>query len=642
MYFYEVWVRSNHYHGDGALTYSSTEKLSIGQLINVPLKSEVVPAVVISLVSKTTIKTKDILSIAALPPLPLASLKLMTWLKKYYPGPVGTITQQFLPPIISAKTENVSHPLSKIEVDVKQLPKLNKEQLSAYQQMADNDTYLLHGRTGSGKTRLYIELAKDAVDDGRSVIILTPEISLTTQLEIQFRDVFGSRVVLIHSTLSPKQRYQRWSQLLMSPEPMIVIGPRSAIFSPMNNIGLIVIDEEHEPAYKQEQSPYYQTTKVASQLRIIHSAKLILGSATPLISDYYLAQSRNKLILRLNSLAKDNDQPPLVTQLVDCRDRSLFNRSSYLSQPLLEAIQSAIATKNQTLLYLNRRGTARVIICEECEWQAHCPKCNLPLTYHGDSHSLRCHTCGFVSTAPINCPQCSNPSIKYLSIGTKAVVDEVSRLFPQAKVQRFDADNLKADRIEQHYQTIKAGGVDIIIGTQMLAKGLDLPKLSVVGVLLADTSLQLPDYTVNERTFELLSQVIGRVGRGHVAGKAIIQTYQPNSELILSAIADNWAAFYNRELGERRQYNFPPFTHLLKLTIMRASAKNAETAALKLALTMPKDVKVEGPAPAFHEQQSGKYRWQLIIKASHRSSLLAIIEALPTNVSYNIDPADLM
>ena len=642
MYFYEVYVRSNHYHGKQALTYSANKLISLGSLVNVPMKDETVVGVVISKVNFSRVKTKKIISVLELPPLPKANLELMDWLKNYYPAPIGVLTSQFIPPNLNNLKPDQPHTKITALFNTDSLPKLTSEQKLAFDQMKDNDTYLLHGRTGSGKTRIYLELAKDTLNQNRSVIILTPEISLTTQLANQFNQLFKDRVVVIHSMLTPKQRAERWSFLLKTQLPLVVIGPRSVIFSPLANIGLIIIDEEHEPAYKQEQAPYYMTSRVASKLRSLTNSKLILGSATPLVTDYFMALNRNKPIIRLSKLAKKTTANHLITSVVDCKDRSLFNRSSFVSQPLIEAIESSLNNSNQTLLYLNRRGTARIIICDQCDWQAKCPRCDLPLTYHGDNHILRCHICGFFSQSPINCPSCNNPSIRYLSIGTKAVVNEISRLFPAAKVQRFDADNTKADRFEQNYDKIKQGDVDIIIGTQLLAKGLDLPKLSVVGVLLADTSLQIPDYTSTERTYQLLSQVIGRVGRGHTTGTALIQTYQPDNEVILSALTDNWGKFYTQEINERREYNFPPFVHLLKLSVARTTAKSAETAARKFAQTLSSEVIVEGPAPELHEKQANKSHWQLVIKAKSRDSLIQIINRLPPNWHYDIDPNDLI
>ncbi len=641
MYFYEVWVRTNRYHGNKPLIYNSKQQIKIGKIVSVPLRQELVPGIVSSQTTRPKLTTKPITKVSNLPPLPDKTLVLMKWLRSYYPSPIGVITQQFIPAnVVSSSTPQDKLLLTKLNKS--DLPKLTKEQSAALSRIMLCDTYLLHGRTGSGKTRIYLELALSEIGAGRSSIILTPEIGLTPQLEKEFSQILGNRVVVLHSTLTPKQRSERWIKLLSTDEPLVVIGPRSSIFSPLNNIGLIVIDEEHEPAYKQEQAPYYVTSRVAAKLRDIHSAKLVLGTATPLVSDYFLAKSKSKPIIRLESLAKQSLKASTELTIIDLRDRSLMSRSANLSDPLIAACEEAIAKGEQVMLYLNRRGTARLIICSDCDWQASCPHCDLPLTYHGDSHLLRCHVCGYKSNAPITCPKCGNPSVKYLSVGTKAIAAEVERLFPAARVKRFDSDNPKAERLEQNYDEIKSGGVDIIVGTQLLAKGLDLPKLSVVGVLLADSSLQLPDYTANERTFQLLSQVIGRVGRGHLNGEAIIQTYQPDSLAITAATKNDWDLFYSNEIKERKSFGFPPFTNLLKLTLSRASSKSAETAANKLKSSLPKDVHIDGPAPSFHEKQGGKYRWQLVIKSPSRSKLIEIIKTLPSGVSWDIDPSDLI
>jgi primosomal protein N' (replication factor Y) len=641
MHFYEIWVKSNRYRGNKSLTYNSIEPLKIGQLVIVPLKQENVIGVVVKETLQPRINTKSILRMIDLPPLPKKTLKLMNWLKAYYPSGIGIITQQFIPANVVNISTYTDTLLLKNDIKSK-LPDLTKEQLSAIKQMNARNTYLLHGRTGSGKTRIYLELALQELANGKSSIILTPEISLTAQLESVFKNILCNNVVVLHSTLTPKQRAERWIKLLKCTAPLIVIGPRSVIFSPLPNIGLIVIDEEHEPAYKQEQAPYYVTGRVAAEVRILHDAKLVLGTATPLVSDYFLAQTMHKPIIRLDSLAIANRPYGSKVIIVDLHNRSLLSRSTLISDPLLAALQNAISKNEQAMLYLNRRGTARVIVCSECDWQAMCPHCDLPLTYHDDSHSLRCHVCGYRISAPTTCPKCNNPSVRYLSAGTKAIVNEIKRLFPDARVGRFDSDNSKAERLEQKYLEIKDGHLDIIVGTQLLAKGLDLPGLSVVGVLMADSSLQLPDYTVNERTYQLLSQVIGRVGRGHRMGTAVIQTFQPESLAITAAASNNWEEFYAWEIKERKQFGFPPFTNLLKLTVSRSSVKNARIAAEKLKQTLPGLVQVNGPAPAFHEKQGDKYRWQLIVKADKRSKLLEIIHNLPSGVSWDIDPSDLI
>jgi primosomal protein N' (replication factor Y) len=297
-------------------------------------------------------------------------------------------------------------------------------------------------------------------------------------------------------------------------------------------------------------------------------------------------------------------------------------------------------------LYLNRRGTARMVMCENCGWQALCPHCDLPLVYHGDAHQLQCHTCGYKQAAPSVCPACGHPSVIFKSVGTKAIVDEISRAFPEARVQRFDTDNKKAERLEQHYPAIRAGEVDILVGTQLLAKGLDLPKLSTVGVVLADTSLSVPDFSASERTYQLLTQVVGRVGRGHRKGYAIIQSYHPEHPILAAALSGDWETFYHTELEERRKFLFPPFCYLLKLTCRRASTKAAEHSALKLKaqlLATHTHIRVDGPAPSSHAKLHNKYQWQLVVKATNRSALLAVISSLPkSGWTYDIDPNNLL
>lgn len=639
MYFYEVWVRSSRYHGSGALTYQASEALQPGQLVQVPMQRETVTAFVTATVSKPTFATKPITSVVDLPPLPAQLIQLGRWLQAYYPAPLGLVAQQLAPTISKVVGDAV---MSLPAPNMNDLPPLTSEQAAAVAQINRPDTYTLHGKTGSGKTRLYVELANKVISGGRSALVLTPEISLTSQLSERFKSVFGERVIVMHSQLTPVERRVAWQRMLTSREPHIVIGPRSVLFSPLNNIGLVILDESHEPAYKQEQAPHYQASRVAAKLRELHDAILVLGSATPSISDYYLAEQRKKPIIEMNELAKADDFSTLTT-IVDFKDHSQFPRSQYISQPLHDAITKALKNGEQTLLYLNRRGTARIIICENCGWQAMCPHCDLPLTYHGDAHELRCHVCNFHESPPSICPDCKKPAIVYKTIGTKAVVDEVHKLFPSARIQRFDTDNSKAERFEQHDEAVRRGDVDILVGTQLLAKGLDLPKLSVLGVLMADTSLQMPDYTAGERTFQLLSQVLGRVGRGHRAGHAFVQTYQPDNPIIQAAVSGNWPDFYERELAERKLYKFSPFYYLLKLSVRRASSAAAAKAAKALATNIDAtNVIIEGPAPSLHEKVAGKYQYQLIIKATQRSELLKIIRELPANWSYDIDPADLL
>lgn len=679
MYFYEVWVRSGRYHGSEALTYQSEQQLRAGSLVMVPLQRENVLAVATKPVGRPRFKTKPIVRAYRLPPLPARLLALGQWLQIYYPAPLGLVAQQLVPANLSDKSvppepgkatmpskrkpESSRQESSNRPVSTAKLPPLTSQQAAAANRITGPDTYLLHGTTGSGKTRVYMELAVRTLQAGRSAIVLTPEISLTSQLAERFRQVFDERVVVLHSQLTPAQRRDSWQQILRSPEPLVVIGPRSALFSPLKDVGLIVLDESHEPAYKQEQAPHYQAGRVAAKLAELHDSILILGSATPSVSDYYLAEQKGKPILELTSLAISGDRIPgtgnqkgnalsLVPEtridVVDLKDRDQLTRHPYFSNRLLEAMEHALLRKEQVLLYLNRRGTARIILCENCGWQALCPHCDLPLTYHGDQHVLRCHVCNYHQPAPAACPVCAHPSVVYKAIGTKAVAEEIARLFPGARVQRFDTDNTKAERFERHFDAVHAGEVDILVGTQLLAKGLDLPRLSTLGIIAADTSLAMPDFSANERTYQLLNQVLGRVGRGHIAGRAVIQTYQPDHPAIAAAITGDWRNFYETELESRKLFNYPPFVFLLKLTVRRASTKAAERAATDFAALVRGQsshirVEVDGPAPAFHEKFQNKYQWQLVLKAKDRAQLLEVIKILPgSGWSYDIDPIDLL
>jgi len=645
MFYYFVWVRSNRYHGSEPLTYGSGQRLATGSIVRVELQHQTVLGVVSGPTTKPRFQIKPVAEVLDLPPLPGHLLRLAKWLLGYYPAPLGIMTQQLIPASFSQKQLDKPADLKFKPPDLSELPPLTKEQAAALQTMTNPDSYLLHGITGSGKTRLYIELAARVVQDGKSAIVMTPEISLTTQLANSFRQVFGKRVVVMHSQQTPAQRQTAWLTALRSSEPLVIIGPRSALFSPVAKLGLIVLDEAHEAAYKQEQAPQYQTGRVAAYLAQLTHSSLVLGSATPSVSDYYLAEQKNKPIIRLTQLARPDQHAPTEIVFVDRKDRSQFPRSAYISQPLAKVIESALSRQEQSLLYLNRRGTARLVLCENCGWQANCPHCDVPLTYHGDHHQLRCHSCNFHQPVPSSCPVCSHPSVIFKTAGTKAIVDEVQRLFPQARVSRFDTDNLRAERFEQHYDNIKQGDVDILVGTQMLAKGLDLPRLSTLGVLLADTSLYLPDFSAQERTFQLLNQVLGRIGRGHIAGHAVIQTYHPDHPVLQAAVRDDYQTFYKQELSARREFLFPPFCYLLKLTVRRASLRSTEEATIKLKTDLEKSsskVRVEGPAPAFHERFQNKYQWQLVVKAVHRPELLKVIENLPAGWSYDLDPLDLL
>lgn len=645
MHYVEVLVADASYHGTDALTYASDQALLPGQIVVVPLRNKQTTAVVIRTTNtKPHFVVKPIILSVDLPLLPKQMLALAQWMQQYYPASTGTTLQHFMP------KEFPKRPISALPeapfVDESNLHPLTNDQKKALTAVSPTGMSLVHGDTGTGKTRLYIEIARNNVAKKQSTIILTPEIGLTSQIAKSFQKVFGDRVVILHSQLSESVRRKLWVTVLKETEPLIIVGPRSALFSPVRSIGAIIIDEAHETAYKQDQSPYYHATFVAAQLAHLYKAPLILGTATPLVHDYFIAEQKNLPIIRMTETAAAKGAAINNTvEVIDLSDRDLFKKSQHLSMPLIAAVKQALDKGEQTLLFLNRRGTARVILCEQCGWQAVCPHCDLPLVYHHDSHSMRCHTCDFHNKPPVSCPECSHASVIFKTVGTKAITEEVKKLFPEARVQRFDTDNKSDERLERHHSALENGDVDIIIGTQSLVKGMDFPKLSVVGVLIADTSLFVPDFSSQERTYQLLRQVIGRVGRGHRDGFVFLQTYQPKSPLIRSIITNNWDEFYQNELKERKAYLFPPYCYLLKIWCRRASPKAAEKAALQCRDVLREhglQVIIEGPAPSFHEKAQGKYQWQLIIKAKKRSELLRAIKLLPANWHHDIDPMNLL
>lgn len=644
MYFYEVWVRSHRYQSHAALTYGSAELLASGTIVRVPLQETSVLAIVYRQVTKPRFACKPMTEIVNAPILPATTLELFRWLQAYYPAPIGPLTQLFLPGNI-IDSDSGAPGSNTVAVDP---VILNNEQQSALQTISGSGTYLLHGRTGSGKTRLYAALAERSLAAGRSALILSPEISLTPQLVESFEQLLGRKAIVLHSKLTAKERNLAWSHIARASEPLLVVGPRSALFAPIKSLGLIVLDEAHEPAYKQEQQPYYYTPRVAAKLSQLHKAVLVLGSATPPVSEYYLAQQKKRPIIKLHSLATGNEVKINKT-IIDIKDRAFFSQKSpHLSDPLVVALKAALGRGEQSMLYLNRRGTARLSLCQNCGWQALCPRCDIPMTYHGDTHSLICHTCGTRESSPTVCPTCAHTDIVLRTAGTKAIADEVQRLLPEARVQRFDTDNLKADRFEQHYANIRNGNVDVLVGTQLLAKGLDLPNLTTLGIVLADSSLSIPDFTSQERTFQLIQQVMGRIGRGHKAhATAIIQTYNPDNATLHAALNNDWQQFYDREIAERQQFRFPPFCHLLKLVCKRKSPASAEKAGKKLAADLMtafgEALQVDGPTPSFHEKLGDHYYWQIVVRATNRSSLIAALDHIPkSGWSYDIDPINLL
>ena len=415
---------------------------------------------------------------------------------------------------------------------------------------------------------------------------------------------------------------------------------------PVQQLGLIVVDECHEPSFKQEQSPRYSALRTAAILARQHEAKLVLGSATPTISDYFLAKTTGRPIIAIPTPARSDAVKPRVS-LVDMTKRTNFTQHFFLSDQLLSSITNSLNDGNQVLVFHNRRGTAAITLCERCGWNAGCPRCFVPLTLHADQHQLLCHICGFTTPVPTSCPECRHADIIHKGLGTKRIEAELRKLFPASTIARFDADTSTNDAADRRYDELKNGSIDIIIGTQVIAKGLDLPPLRTVGVVQADTGLTLPDFSSSERTFQLLAQVVGRIGRSHHATNVIVQTFQPDHPTIRDGLAQNYTDFYTRTIAQRRATDFPPFAYLLKLTCVykteAAAIRNAKKLAQTLQAAAPADIRILGPTPAFYERVRDTYRWQLIIKSPRRSDLVSLLDLVPpAHWQAELDPTSLL
>lgn len=647
MHYFEVAPTQIVRSDSDSFTYSFDEPLAIGTVVRVSVGKKQVNGVILSSsTSRPSYAVKPIDTILEELPIPPHTIALARWLAEYYATPLATVLQTVLPSGIHKnrrdiqKNQSVNHRKRTNYV-------LTDSQIDAVQRItnAAPGTTLLHGVTGSGKTAVYIELATRALKANKSAIVLVPEIALTSQLVAEFSHHFDD-VVVTHSHQTEAQRHQVWRQVLTATTPQIVIGPRSALFMPVQSLGLIVIDESHEPSYKQEQSPRYHALRAATFLAEQTSAKLVLGSATPSIVDYYLAEQTKRPIISMPTRAVADAVKPTI-KLVDMTKRESFKRHRFISDQALQEIEQATSSGKQALLFHNRRGSAPTTLCEECGWQAGCPQCFVPLTLHADRHELKCHICNFTTRVPTSCPQCQSASIIHKGIGTKLIESEIKRLFPKLTVARFDGDSSATETVEQRYKELYDGSIDVIIGTQVIAKGLDLPKLTSVIVVQADAGLSLPDYSSPERTFQLLAQVIGRVGRTTHATTVTVQSYQPTHPAITLGLAQNYAEFYELALKQRQRSNFPPFSYLLKLQCSykteAAAIKNAKALADKLRGALPNTVEILGPTPGFYERAGGYYKWQLILKSPKRAHLLEALGHLPpTYWQFELDPITLL
>lgn len=630
-----------------SFTYAYPERLPVGALVVIEVGSTHCVGIIMSAVVKPEFTVKEIVQILDDAPVPLPLIQTALWMSSYYHTHLATVWQTILPRGLTKKRRHSPSRATSPQPSQPPTTALTTDQRAAITAIDDMlpGSALLHGVTGSGKTRVYIELARQLMDEDLSSIILVPEIALTSQLVNEFAKYFDN-IVLTHSRQTEAERHVTWQHVINSRDPLIVIGPRSALFMPVQQLGLVVIDECHEPSFKQEQSPRYSALRTAAILARQHEAKLVLGSATPAVSDYFLAKTTGRPIIAMPTPARSDAVKPRIS-LVDMTKRTNFTQHFFLSDQLLSAITGSLNDGNQALIFHNRRGTAAITLCEQCGWNAGCPRCFVPLTLHADQHQLLCHICGFTTPVPTSCPECHHADIIHKGLGTKRIEAELRKLFPTSTIARFDADTSTNDAADKRYEELKNGSIDIIIGTQVIAKGLDLPYLRTVGVIQADAGLALPDFSSSERTFQLLAQVVGRVGRSHHATDVIVQTFQPDHPAIRDGLAQNYADFYTRTIAQRRATDFLPFVYLLKLTCVykteAAAIRNAKKLAQTLRAAAPADVHILGPTPAFYERVRDTYRWQLILKSPRRSDLVSLLDLVPpAHWQAELDPTSLL
>ena len=494
------------------------------------------------------------------------------------------------------------------------------EKINASLQFNEYDEFLLFGVTGSGKTEIYIQLIEEALKLGKDSIMLVPEISLTPQTVDRFLSRFGEeKIAVLHSKLSVGERYDQWKKIERG-DAKIVIGARSAIFAPVQNIGLIIIDEEHDESYKSEMSPRYNAKEIASYLGEKNNVPVVFGSATPDMSTYYKAINGKMELIELTKRANNASLPDV--EIVDLRSELATGNKTMISQKLHEEIEENLKNKKQTILFLNRRGFSTFIMCRDCGYTAKCKNCNITLTYHIKENKLKCHYCGYETNALTICPECGSKNIRYFGTGTQKLEEQVKSLFPQASTIRMDIDTVtKKNSHEDILNRFKNDRIDILIGTQMVVKGHDFPNVTLVGVIAADSSLNIDDYRAHERTFQTLTQVAGRAGRGKDKGKVIIQTYNPDTFCIQYAQKQDYKLFYDTEIHLRKQLRYPPFCDIILIGISSKSQKELETIANKIYEDLKEKIKTEKlqillykPVPAPIDRIKNKFRWRIIVK----------------------------
>ncbi|AOV08312.1 primosomal protein N' [Sporosarcina ureilytica] len=514
--------------------------------------------------------------------------------------------------------------------------KLTDEQESALQPIGQaikdgrQETFLLHGVTGSGKTEVYLQAITKVLEKGQEAIVLVPEISLTPQMTARFKARFGQLVAVLHSALSAGEKYDEWRKIHRG-EVKVVVGARSAIFAPFENLGIIILDEEHESTYKQEESPRYHARDVAIKRSEYYKCPVILGSATPSLESYARASKDVYTLLTLKNRAKSQQLPEV--EVVDMREQLKSGNRSMFSIPLAEAIRERLERNEQIILFLNRRGFSSFVLCRDCGTTVECPNCDISLTYHRAHELLKCHYCGHEERVPTVCPQCESEHIRFFGTGTQKVEEEIAKLFPEARVIRMDVDTTRRKGAhERLLRQFSEGKADILLGTQMIAKGLDFPNITLVGVLAADTTLHLADFRAAEKTFQLMTQVSGRAGRHDLPGEVYIQTYSPEHYAIELAKEQHYEPFYQMEMQSRRQFGYPPFYFFTLIQFSHEDVLKVSDFANRgttyLSANLSPETVIIGPTAAAISRVNNRYRYQCLIKYKKEPKLTETLQQL--------------
>ncbi len=592
-------------------------------------------------------KIKDILSISPNFLIPQSYLLVVDWISKYYFCSLGEALNLFMPP----EMKNPRKQILETRSQKLKIKKLNTEQEKIFKKLRtnlgkkDKKPALIHGVTGSGKTEVYIHLAKETIKAGKQVIVLVPEIILTPQTVERFEEAFGNQITLIHSKISKSEKYHCY-QNFSKGEKKIIVGPRSALLVPSENIGLIIIDEEQEDAYKQDKNPRYNTIDLAEQIAKELNALLVLGTATPRAETYCKAKTGIYDLYELKNRHNQLLLPP--AEVVDLKEEIKKKNYSPLSEKMIADIENTLKKKKQVLLFINRRGTSTFVSCRECGFVENCPNCDIPLIHHVSNRdsSLRCHHCDYKKAVPTACPECKSVKIKFFGSGVEKVEHEINELFPRARVKRVDSETIKSKSDhKKFYSDFKNHKIDIAIGTQMIAKGFDIPGVDMVGIVSADVGLHMPHFRAGEKTFRILTQVSGRSGRTHDVGKTIIQTYWPESDAIKTASKHDYGLFYNEEIKHRAELDYPPFSKIIRVVSENRSSTKAKNEIQKVAEDLKKaDIEFIGPGLCFFQRLRNKWRFHIIIKLKTKSKKKKVMDIFKKHqyLTWDVDPYDLV